>query len=330
MGSEERVFHGKPGGQVTKTTLYVFHLKLPTEIRLGHRLKFECETSSVIPATKSRQWRGGANNKLLCYDGTTVDPTKYKEKIINQTNYELIVEEASENDLQCLYACRVGFDIDQKFLEVNEYNFVQLPDENFTKVDYQMQNGQSRLILVLFKVFPKPVCKLKNKTHSFSRKTKQIFHKKEKVETKMVIEMKLMVPIRGATVDTICGKHFPVDIKKGRVLPETNATKSVVLYNVTYRLESSESIIPCGEQLEIECKVGNERYLVPARNSIICNSSKTSKDSATSLVTSVGVCVACISFVGLAVLWTICKRKKKDNCEYTRAVNKAEGMNLTI
>ncbi|CAC5411491.1 unnamed protein product [Mytilus coruscus] len=279
MGSEERVFHGKPGGQVTKTTLYVFHLKLPTEIRLGHRLKFECETSSVIPATKSRQWRGGANNKLLCYDGTTVDPTKYKEKIINQTNYELIVEEASENDLQCLYACRVGFDIDQKFLEVNEYNFVQLPDENFTKVDYQMQNGQSRLILVLFKVFPKPVCKLKN---------------------------------------------------KGRVLPETNATKSVVLYNVTYRLESSESIIPCGEQLEIECKVGNERYLVPARNSIICNSSKTSKDSATSLVTSVGVCVACISFVGLAVLWTICKRKKKDNCEYTRAVNKAEGMNLTI
>ncbi|VDI81178.1 Hypothetical predicted protein [Mytilus galloprovincialis] len=252
------------------------HLKLPTKIRLGQQLKFDCETSSVISATKSRQWRGGANNKLLCYDGTTVDPTKYKEKMINQTNYELIVEKASENDLECPYACRVGFDIDQKILEVNENNFVQLPDKTITKVDYQMQNGQYWLTLVLFKVFPKPLCKLKN---------------------------------------------------QGRVLPETNATKSVVLYNVTYRLESSESIIPCGEKLEIECKVGNERYLVPARNSIIC-SPKTSKDSATSLETIVGVCVACISFVGLAVLLTLYKRKK--NGEYKKAVNKDEGMNRTM
>lgn len=252
------------------------HLKLPTDIRLGQQLKFDCETLSVISATKSRQWRGGANNKLLCYDGTTVDPTKYKENMINQTNYELIVEEASENDLECPYACRVGFDIDQKFLEVNENNFVQLPDKKITKVDYQMQNGQYRLTLVLFKVFPKPVCKLKN---------------------------------------------------QGRILPEINATKSVVLYNVTYSLESSESIIPCGETLEIECKVGNERYLVPARNSITC-SSKTSKDSATSLETIVGVCVSCISFVGLAVLWTLCKRKKKR--EYKRAVNNDEGMSHTM
>lgn len=101
------------------------HLKLPTEIRLGQQLKFDCETTSIIQATKSRQWRGGADNKLLCYDGTTIDPTKYTEKQLNQTNYELIVEEASENDLQCPYACRVGFDIDQKFLEVNKYNFVR-------------------------------------------------------------------------------------------------------------------------------------------------------------------------------------------------------------
>lgn len=138
-------------------------LTLPTEIELGKPLKLDCETSSVIPATKSRQWRGGADNKLLCYDGTTVDPTKYKERIINQTNYELIVEKTSESDLRCPYACRVGFDIDQKFLEVNKNNFLQLPDEKFTKVDYQMQNGKYSLKIFLKKVFPKPECELKIK-----------------------------------------------------------------------------------------------------------------------------------------------------------------------
>lgn len=103
--------------------LFSVKLKFPAEIELGKPLKLDCETSYVIPATKSRQWRGGVDNKLLCYDGTTIDPNKYKEKIINQTNYELIVEKTSESDLRCPYACRVGFDIDQRFLEVDETNF---------------------------------------------------------------------------------------------------------------------------------------------------------------------------------------------------------------
>ncbi|XP_052079774.1 uncharacterized protein LOC127717935 [Mytilus californianus] len=138
-------------------------LRLPTDIELGKPLVFNCEISNIIPTRRSRQWRGGIGNKLLCYDGISVDPTKYKERKINQTNYELIVKETSESDLQCQYACLVGFESDQKFLEVNETNFLQLPDEHFTKMYYQMQNGKYSLKLILRKVFPKPVCELKMK-----------------------------------------------------------------------------------------------------------------------------------------------------------------------
>lgn len=101
------------------------NLKFPKKIQLGKELKLDCESSNAIPSHRSRQWRGGSDNQLLCYDGTTVDSTKYIEKRISSRRYELIVEETSENDLQCPYACRVGFDIDQKFLEVNEHNFLR-------------------------------------------------------------------------------------------------------------------------------------------------------------------------------------------------------------
>lgn len=101
-------------------------LELPGDmIELGKELKLKCTTLKVIPSHKSRQWIGGKDNKLLCYDGVTVDPQKYKEEMISTTTYELTVKNISENDLQCQYACRFGFDIDQKFLDINEKNFIR-------------------------------------------------------------------------------------------------------------------------------------------------------------------------------------------------------------
>ncbi|XP_063418476.1 uncharacterized protein LOC134701277 isoform X2 [Mytilus trossulus] len=237
-------------------------LKFPTKFELGKPFKLDCETSYVVQATKSRQWRGGADNKLLCYDGTTVNPNKYKEKIINQTNYELIVENTCESDLRCPYACRVGFDIDQQFLEVDETNFVHLPE--FSNVDYQMQNGKYRLTFILNKVFPKPVCELK---------------------------------INGAK----------------RVIPVLAENKSHVLFNVTYSLESSDAISPCGEKLEIECQVGKTKHLIPSENINLCNPSQTTHDSKTTIIIPVVcVCVACI-IVGLGVALVLWKRRNGNN-----------------
>ncbi|OPL21637.1 hypothetical protein AM593_09789, partial [Mytilus galloprovincialis] len=134
-------------------------LELPDEmIELGKELKLKCKSLQDVPPHKSRQWRGGEDNKLLCYDGVTIDSQKYKEEIKSSTAYELTVENLSENDLQCPYACRIGFDIDQKFLNVNEENFIHMPYKNATNLIYEQQHGTYRLSFELEKVYPKPVC----------------------------------------------------------------------------------------------------------------------------------------------------------------------------
>lgn len=106
--------------------LFSVRLQLPVGmIEIGKDLKLTCTSSIEISANKSRQWRGGVRNKLLCYDGITIDPHKYREEIKTRSAYELTVKEISESDLQCPYACRIGFNIDQKFLNVTEQNFLR-------------------------------------------------------------------------------------------------------------------------------------------------------------------------------------------------------------
>lgn len=141
---------------MTKTKVM---LELPDGmIEMGKELKLKCKSLKDIPPHKSRQWRGGEDNKLLCYDGVTIDSQKYKEEIKSSTAYELTVKKVSESDLQCPYACRIGFDIDQKFLNVNEENFIHMPNRNATNFIYERQNGTFRLSFELQKVYPKPVC----------------------------------------------------------------------------------------------------------------------------------------------------------------------------
>lgn len=94
-------------------------------IELGSDLQLKCTILNYIAPDKSREWRGGKDNKLLCYDGVTINPQKYKEEMKSTTTYELTVKKVSEDDLQGPYSCRFGFDIDEKFLEINEKNFIR-------------------------------------------------------------------------------------------------------------------------------------------------------------------------------------------------------------
>lgn len=94
-------------------------------IELGSELKLKCTILIDIAPDKSRTWRGGEDNQLLCYDGVTINPQKYKEEMKSTTAYELMIKKVSEHDLQCPYSCRFGFDIDEKFLDINEKNFIR-------------------------------------------------------------------------------------------------------------------------------------------------------------------------------------------------------------
>ncbi|CAG2225067.1 unnamed protein product [Mytilus edulis] len=74
------------------------------------------------------------------------------------------IKETTEDDLDCPYSCRFGFQSDEKILYVTEENFNYLPDENETQIEYSFNKENYTLHLELKKVFPEPaVCKIQIK-----------------------------------------------------------------------------------------------------------------------------------------------------------------------
>lgn len=92
-------------------------------IVLGKPLNLECTTSSTNNRNVSRRWTGGAKNRLLCFNGVTINPQKYEETEESSNKYTLQIKETTEDDLDCSYSCRFGFQSDEKILYVTENNF---------------------------------------------------------------------------------------------------------------------------------------------------------------------------------------------------------------
>ncbi|CAC5363502.1 unnamed protein product [Mytilus coruscus] len=253
-------------------------LELPDGmIEIGKELKLKCKTSKDISSHQSRQWRGGVENKLLCYDGITIDSQKYIEEIKSPTAFELTVEKISESDLQCPYACRIGFDMDQKFLDVNEKNFIHMPERNASDIVYQHQNGTFRLSFELQKVFPKPVCK---------------------------------VFTNGVT----------------RNLTVTDESKSHVLLNVSYGLESDEPLHNCWEPINIECLIGKKPHSFTVEHTFVCKNLQMNKE--TRILSIITVCIAVTLLVTVLVVAAFYVWKKFSNAwKYLYYTVRTDGMN---
>ncbi|CAG2197248.1 unnamed protein product [Mytilus edulis] len=140
-------------------------------IVLGKPLNLECTTSSTNNRNVSRRWTGGAQNRLLCFNGVTTNPQKYKETEESSYKYTLQIKETTEDDLDCPYSCRFGFQADEKTLYVTKDNFVYIPNKNETEMKYVSKEGNYTLHLAFNKVFPEPVCKiqLKNTLHNLNK-----------------------------------------------------------------------------------------------------------------------------------------------------------------
>lgn len=106
--------------------LLLVHWKLKEDkIILGKPIRLECTTSSTNIQDVSRRWTGGLRNRLLCFNGVTTNPSKYKEtEDVAGDTYTLQINETSEDDLECPYSCRFGFQTDEKILYVTKDNFL--------------------------------------------------------------------------------------------------------------------------------------------------------------------------------------------------------------
>lgn len=134
-----------------------------SQIKIGKPLNLECTASSNTMQNVSRRWTGGVKNRLLCFNGVTTNPQKYKEYEETTRKYTLRIKETTEDDLDCPYSCRFGFQSDEKILYVTEDNFNYLPDENTTQIEYSFNKENYTLHLEFKKVFPEPVCKIQKK-----------------------------------------------------------------------------------------------------------------------------------------------------------------------
>ena len=93
-------------------------------IEIGKPLTLKCRMGHKININLTRQWTGGQQNRLLCFNGVTIDPVKYKEEFHLPDTFTLRINETTETDLDCAYSCRLGFESDEKILTVTEQNFL--------------------------------------------------------------------------------------------------------------------------------------------------------------------------------------------------------------
>ncbi|CAG2202155.1 Fibropellin-1,Adhesive plaque matrix protein 2,Neurogenic locus notch homolog protein 1,Delta-like protein C,Delta-like protein 1 [Mytilus edulis] len=109
---------------------------------------------------KVRQWTGGRNYDMLCMDGDCKYPNKYEMLTRNTSNdFELLIHNISESDLNYNYTCTCGFIGCTKNLSVEPNHIMSLPSITQLIKDKKYINNDSMGIeIMLDKVNPVPSC----------------------------------------------------------------------------------------------------------------------------------------------------------------------------
>ncbi|CAG2228679.1 unnamed protein product [Mytilus edulis] len=205
-----------------------------SQIKIGKPLNLECTASNTMQNV-SRRWTGGVKNRLLCFNGVTTNPQKYIETEETARKYILQIKKTTEDDLDCPYSCRFGFQADEKILYVTEDNFNYLPDKNTTEIEYSLNKENYTLHLEFKKVFPEPVCKIeikdtiRNLTKVKGSKGRIFYHITYQMESRESLhacgsDLKIKCTI-GKQLHDI---NFPNDLKC-TALDEIKSTISVIL-----------------------------------------------------------------------------------------------------
>ncbi|CAC5357908.1 unnamed protein product [Mytilus coruscus] len=118
----------------------------------------ECNISKQEPDPRS--WTGGPHYKMLCMNGDCRNSSKYK--MITQSaslNFELLIHNFSESDLDHPYTCSCGFYDFTKNLSVEPKQVMSLPTISKTIKDQNdFNNDNMEIEIMLHKVNPVPNC----------------------------------------------------------------------------------------------------------------------------------------------------------------------------
>lgn len=108
----------------------------------------------------SRQWSGGAFNKVLSLNGYSSDISKYQEIIKSNTEFRLRVLNFNESDANQYYKCVYGFKYNETKLDLTKKLYEYIPIES--EIDTQLiVNNESKIVTTYVrfqKMYPVPQC----------------------------------------------------------------------------------------------------------------------------------------------------------------------------
>ncbi|VDH96515.1 Hypothetical predicted protein [Mytilus galloprovincialis] len=108
----------------------------------------------------SRQWSGGAFNKVLSLNGYSSDISKYQEVIKTNTEFRLRVLNFNESDANQYYKCVYGFKYNETKIDLSKKPYEYIPSES--EIDTQFNiNNESKIVTTYVrfqKMYPEPQC----------------------------------------------------------------------------------------------------------------------------------------------------------------------------
>ncbi|XP_063399270.1 uncharacterized protein LOC134683893 [Mytilus trossulus] len=109
---------------------------------------------------RSRQWSGGAFDKVLSLNGYSSDINKYQEVVKSNTEFRLQVLNFNESDANQFYKCVYGFKYNETKLDLTKKPYEYIPGESEIDTRF-IVNNESEIVTthVRFqKMYPVPQC----------------------------------------------------------------------------------------------------------------------------------------------------------------------------
>lgn len=137
------------------------------QIELNKPLRISCEQSNG-PIIGSRKWFGGKDLNLICFNGVSIDQTKYKEEILSSSKYQLTINDVTEEDIISPYVCNFGFLSAELIPDVIEHNFIKLPSQVQIQTEYSKNDDHYSISVKFQNVHPTPICTVEVEAQSKS------------------------------------------------------------------------------------------------------------------------------------------------------------------
>ncbi|XP_052075142.1 uncharacterized protein LOC127712623 [Mytilus californianus] len=127
----------------------------------GQPLSILCRNTNPLICIKneSRVWMGGENLDLLVLEGIPKSKVgRYSEKVQSCSDFELLISNLSESDLNHSYCCTVGFSECRLKLSLAENDFEYHPEEHDIHKNFSISVHDLFVSVNISRVYPVPKC----------------------------------------------------------------------------------------------------------------------------------------------------------------------------